>query len=253
MTGPLETGNGSMDFRPVLGLAGLGLSMVWAGAAWLLLTVGADPYRYQALMDGMRAGWGLTRLETPRVPPSASLPAPVCPPCAAPAPVVQIVAGEPQAQPALETLMDRQADVLRQALAADQESGALEILRSPGQLLVRLPERSCFLPGRALLEPAGLDLLQRLAAPVAKTPGMWRILAHTDNAPLQTSHFSSHWELAANRAVAVVHALSRNPALVPGRFQLETLADTVPLAPNDSVEHRTLNRRVELVWVAKAP
>ncbi len=253
MTGLSEPNGGiAPNFGQVMGLAGVGLALVWVGAALLWLSASGDPSRYQALIDGARSGLGLARLKIPQAtaPVSPPVAAAVCPPCAIPPPVIQIVAGD--TQPVLEDWLERQAEVFRQALVVDREGGALEILRPPGHLLIRLPERGAFLPGRALPEPAFLDVLQRLAVPLAKVPGVWRILAHTDNAPLQTSHFSSHWELSAQRAVAVLQVLLQNPALSSGRFRLEALADLQPLMPNDSVEHRAMNRRIELVWEAAA-
>jgi chemotaxis protein MotB len=45
----------------------------------------------------------------------------------------------------------------------------------------------------------------------------------------------------------VVHAMLSNAAIDEKRFLIEGFADSQPLVPNDSKEHRALNRRVELI------
>jgi len=53
--------------------------------------------------------------------------------------------------------------------------------------------------------------------------------------------------LSEKRAMSVKRYLVENFALSRGRFQTRSYGDTRPLVPNDTEEHRSMNRRVEFV------
>ena len=58
--------------------------------------------------------------------------------------------------------------------------------------------------------------------------------------------FDSNWELSAQRALAVAHQMLKVPAFDQYRLVVQGLAETHPLVPNDTPEHRAKNRRVEI-------
>jgi len=92
-------------------------------------------------------------------------------------------------------------------------------------------------------------VIDRISDAVVRSPGRVVVAGHTDNVPIYTSRFRSNWELSSARAVTVVHALLMNPGVSEDRVLIEGHADSNPLVPNDSVENRAKNRRVELIIV----
>lgn len=75
----------------------------------------------------------------------------------------------------------------------------------------------------------------------------FRIEGHTDSLPTGTdSDFPTNWELSSLRAINTLHVLS-DYGCREADFQVMGLADTVPLAPNDTEEGRAYNRRIEIV------
>jgi type VI secretion system protein ImpK len=72
------------------------------------------------------------------------------------------------------------------------------------------------------------------------------ITGHTDDVPIRTARFPSNWELSTERARSVV-ALMSSRLREPGRLRAEGVADSEPVAPNDSAANRAKNRRVTIL------
>jgi type VI secretion system protein ImpK len=62
--------------------------------------------------------------------------------------------------------------------------------------------------------------------------------------------FPSNWHLSKARADSVVKLLA-SVSNNSGRFISEGRADTQPIAPNDTAQNRALNRRVDIVLLAR--
>ncbi|MBF0566970.1 MAG: flagellar motor protein MotB [Nitrospirae bacterium] len=69
---------------------------------------------------------------------------------------------------------------------------------------------------------------------------------HTDNVPINTHAFPSNWELSAARATNVLKYFINVHGMNPTRFYVKGSADSRPIVPNDTHEHRAQNRRVEI-------
>ena len=78
-------------------------------------------------------------------------------------------------------------------------------------------------------------------------PNLLRIEGHTDNVPINSSQFSSNWELSAERGVTVLRYLSEIGGLPVSRLAQAGFADTRPIADNGTPEGRALNRRADIV------
>ncbi len=151
------------------------------------------------------------------------------------------------AQQLREQQMEAQAQLLREALQDEIAQGMVTIEREGAKIILRIRERGSFRSGSASLDPGFYDVMDRISRVLKDTPGDIVVAGHTDNVPIRTGRFRSNWELSSARAVTVVHALLRNPDINPDRVLIEAWADTKPLVPNDTPEHRAENRRVELL------
>ncbi|MFG6177123.1 flagellar motor protein MotB [Halomonas sp. THAF12] len=123
----------------------------------------------------------------------------------------------------------------------------VEVSRVPEGVRLRVEDRLLFPSAQAELTEAGRELVaERLRDVVARHPGQVAVQGHTDSRPIQTPRFPSNWALSSARAIAIVEALVE-AGIDPTRLRAVGLADTRPLATNDTVEGRARNRRVEVV------
>ena len=77
------------------------------------------------------------------------------------------------------------------------------------------------------------------------------VAGHTDNDPVNPrSPVRNNWILSALRAQTVASILAKESGLPHNIFIASGYADTRPLVPNDTPEHKAMNRRVEITILA---
>ena len=120
----------------------------------------------------------------------------------------------------------------------------------PRGLVVEVTSRVLFRSGSAYMEREGLQVLDQVALALSKIDNRVMIEGHTDNVPvLRGATFPSNWELSTARATQVLRWITEVRGLFAPRFSAAGYADTHPRYPNDTPEHRSMNRRVEIVIV----
>jgi len=77
------------------------------------------------------------------------------------------------------------------------------------------------------------------------------IEGHTDNVPIKFSGWKSNWELSTARALSVLHYIVDQKGVAPSRVSAIGYGEYNPVASNDNIEGRQLNRRVEIVILPK--
>jgi peptidoglycan-binding protein ArfA len=115
---------------------------------------------------------------------------------------------------------------------------------TPKQISVALASDVLFATDQATLSPRAKALLLRAAADVkaAGGSGVLQVVGHTDNTGSNTHNV----DLSRRRAAAVAAALK---PLLPGvQLPVSGKGETEPVAPNDTVAGRALNRRVSLTF-----
>ncbi len=145
-----------------------------------------------------------------------------------------------------EKKLQQSADEIRAALQDEIKAGAVDVETEYQKIVIRVREKAAFPSGDADMRVAFRPILDRVGQVLKETEGHITVSGHTDNIPITTSRFRSNWELAAARAVSVVHELIYVSDIPSERFTIEGLAETRPMAPNDSEENRARNRRVEI-------
>ncbi|HOJ59267.1 MAG TPA: flagellar motor protein MotB [bacterium] len=173
---------------------------------------------------------------------------------------IRAVSNNPQrAEPAqriktIEKAKEAIAEAARSKLVADQDSPEVRVEGVKEGIRFTLTGRILFYPGVALLTPEGKRQLDILAGILNEFPDLRiRVEGHTDDAPLPgNSPFQNHWRLAQARAFETMEYLTRQVTppenrVQEERFSVMSCGSHRPRFPNDTEEHRALNRRVEIV------
>ncbi|KAB2963033.1 type VI secretion system protein TssL, long form, partial [Zoogloea sp.] len=131
-------------------------------------------------------------------------------------------------------------------------SGRLVVQDLADRSIVLAQGDGLFGAGSATPSATFVELLDHIGSAVAKLGGTVLVRGHTDNQPIRSARFPSNWHLSKARADAVAGLLA---ARLPGTSSIkaEGMAESVPVAPNDSPEGRARNRRVEIVVFPPAP
>ncbi|MGP4105644.1 OmpA family protein [Virgibacillus sp. L01] len=115
-------------------------------------------------------------------------------------------------------------------------------------LLITIVNDISFDSGSAKVKERG----EKIAKEVSKflyidPPHQIIISGHTDNRPIHTRKFESNWDLSFMRAVHFMRLILKNDNLDPRKFSAKGFGEHSPVAPNNSVENRARNRRVEVL------
>jgi chemotaxis protein MotB len=136
---------------------------------------------------------------------------------------------------------------LMEKLRAMIDAGQLKVVIRDGRMLIQLESDVLFDSGKTNLKPAGEAALAKLAPVLAGiTDRKYLVAGHTDDVPIKTAKFPSNWELSTARAVEVVRFLIAN-GMKPQQVAAGGYGEFDPVAANDTPEHRTQNRRIEIV------
>ena len=147
----------------------------------------------------------------------------------------------------------QQAEQIKKGMENEISAELVSIETNGLQIIMRIEEKGSFTSGSAILKPGFEPVLNKISESAAQAKGNIRVAGHSDDIPITNSSYRSNWELSSSRAVTVAHYILKNKAILPSRIAIEGYADTKPLIPNDSVENRAKNRRVEIILVQEDP
>ncbi|MEK7858564.1 MAG: OmpA family protein [Elusimicrobiota bacterium] len=144
---------------------------------------------------------------------------------------------------------------LTQGLKSEISAGEITITQLKGKLTVNMVDRILFDSGLAEVRPEGTKVLERIGTILngVKDKDI-RIEGHTDNVPIRgdlKAKYPSNWELSTARATAVARYFQDKAKVEASKLVATGYAEFRPVSPNDTPEHRALNRRIEIVLVPK--
>ena len=146
-----------------------------------------------------------------------------------------------------ERLQD-QLKKLKADLRSEIQQGLADVEKVGDQILISLSAQGSFGSGYADLQPAFLPTLQSVGESISSASGKVTISGHTDDVPIAFSdRFDSNWDLSAARAAAVADYFFSNTNIEDQRISVFGYADTKPVAPNDTRQGRSENRRIEIL------
>src|SRR5262244_2165062 len=138
------------------------------------------------------------------------------------------------------------AGSLQNQIASEQ----IEISELRGKMTVKLKDKVLFASGSTALNKEGKAALNAVAEAFKGLHDKNVIVAgYTDDVPTGKSGFKDNWDLSAARAVTVVRYL-QSKDVPPEILGAAGFSQFRPLAPNDSAENRSANRRIEIALTA---
>jgi chemotaxis protein MotB len=139
-------------------------------------------------------------------------------------------------------------DGLVEDLQSEVAAGRVQIEQLRDGLNVKLAQAVLFPSGSAELGGEGAAVLGKVAHRLTELPHRVLVEGHTDAVPIRGSlagRYPSNWELAGARAARVVRLLAQE-GIPAERLEAVALADTRPVASNETAEGRAVNRRIEI-------
>lgn len=136
---------------------------------------------------------------------------------------------------------------LVERLKAMIDAGQLKVVIRDGRMLIALPDDVLFDSGKAEVKPQGQEALAKVAQALSAISDRRFVVAgHTDNVPIRSARYRSNWDLSAARAIEVTLLLI-SKGLKPQALAAAGFGEFDPIAANDTPEHRSQNRRIEIV------
>lgn len=150
------------------------------------------------------------------------------------------------AEEALEELDEALLEKIREVMSGELAREDMELAGEKGVTVIRFPASVAFAAGSERLGPDFEAALEKLLGVLEKSGGEIIVAGHSDDRPISTQRFRSNWDLSTARAVSVIHYITEHSDIDISRLAAQGMADSRPLAPNDSPENRAKNRRVEI-------
>ncbi|MCP5463112.1 MAG: flagellar motor protein MotB [bacterium] len=137
-------------------------------------------------------------------------------------------------------------DIKDQASSKEGMGGSIEVIEMLNSLRIRIPSAIAFESGEYGLSKSIKEFFSKIAYLIKDLPYTLTVEGHTDNVPIFSEKYESNWELSSARSLEVVHYFTELG--IPGnRLIASAYGETRPLEPNDTIEGKQRNRRVELL------
>jgi chemotaxis protein MotB len=166
--------------------------------------------------------------------PAAALAAPAAPTATAPV--------EPEK--VRTNLIQAQERLREQGIAAELEAHGL---------VVSLPQVVLFSPGADTVSPQALPTIAQIAAVLCDIPNDVQLVGHADTVPIHNRRFHNNWDLSMARSQKILELLSMRYGISESRLSIASYGPYRPAAPNDTLDGRASNRRVEIVILDEPP
>ncbi len=144
-----------------------------------------------------------------------------------------------------------QYEQLATSLKSQIDAGQIELSELRGKMMVKLKDKILFASGSAAVGKAGRTALDAVADAFKNLKGKNVVVSgYTDDVPTgRKGIYDDNWDLSTARAVAVVRYLHAK-GVDPGVLGAAGFSQYRPLAPNDTSEGRSQNRRIEIALTA---
>ncbi|MDR2137155.1 MAG: flagellar motor protein MotB [Synergistaceae bacterium] len=159
----------------------------------------------------------------------------------------------PGSSPRVELDTQHVAYTINSYLRSEGLDKTIQVTVNQRGVAVSISDQFLFESGSAELKNDGKRVLYKIAALVRDEVPALAVEGHTDAVPLRRGIYRDNWGLSSARAAVVAAYLETSGGISPQKLQAVAYGPYRPLVPNDSPEHRALNRRVDLVFLSQYP
>lgn len=141
---------------------------------------------------------------------------------------------------------------LSKALNSFQGKG-LTVEQKNGKVYVSMENKLLFGSGSWIVGPEGKRAVVEVAKVLADNPDIAVLIeGHTDNVPYAGGGaIADNWDLSTKRATAIVTIIKENKKVDPKNLTAAGRSEFAPIAPNDTAEGKSKNRRIEIILTPK--
>lgn len=153
---------------------------------------------------------------------------------------------------AQQASMSALKDKLSKALNSFQGKG-LTVEHKNGKVYVSMENKLLFGSGSWTVGPEGRKAVEEVAKVLADNPDISVLIeGHTDNVPYAGGGaISDNWDLSTKRATAIVTIIRENKKVDPKNLTAAGRSEFAPIAPNETAEGKSKNRRIEIILTPK--
>lgn len=141
------------------------------------------------------------------------------------------------------------AKKLNEIIDKNSLTEVIKIREEDRGIVLQVDESILFDPGKAEIKESSIDILNTISKIIEETDNDIVAEGHTDNVPINTAKYKSNWELSTARAMNIVKYFIENKNINPVRLSVKGYGEYNPIAPNDTPENRSKNRRVDILVV----
>lgn len=128
-------------------------------------------------------------------------------------------------------------------------TGDVSVVSQERGIYISIGEHVLFKSGSAELSKEAKERIIKIGKEIlTKMPdNQMRVEGHTDDIPINTPRFPDNQELSTARANNVWRVLVKDAGIDPTKISATGYGEFRPIVPNDTEEHRKMNRRVDIV------
>jgi chemotaxis protein MotB len=141
--------------------------------------------------------------------------------------------------------------LVQEAVKSENLSDEIEINQDERGIIISLSEQLLFDEGSAKIRPSAQRILYKLGQVLNSMSNLVELEGHTDSNPLKNSIYVDNWGLSAARAASMVSYLNERNGVPANRLKAVGMGSSKPMSPNDTEEHMSHNRRVDMVILSK--
>jgi len=141
--------------------------------------------------------------------------------------------------------------LVRDTIKTERLEDEIHIVENERGVAISMSEQILFADSSAELFPDGARIIYKIGTFLETIPNSIAIEGHTDNLIPSGTRYRNNWGLSAARSAAVASYLNESIGIDGKRLRAVGMSSAEPVVPNDSPEHRSLNRRVDLVILSE--
>lgn len=119
-------------------------------------------------------------------------------------------------------------------------------------VFISISDKLLFKSGSYNVTDNAYTVLEKIAKVINDQPKMEVMIeGHTDSTPIKRDVIQDNWDLSAMRATSITRILQYKFGVRPERLIAAGRSQYIPLAPNDSAENKSKNRRTKIIIMPK--